>query len=422
MGWLKHISSKSLQTPGELSYIFSLFPGPPFGLLSLTNSRYWEYRVEITNLIEKFLELEYQIEGSNFRQHPHIMTPWSEYPKALSFVEQIECARFDRKLCIKQVARHGLRIQSVIKPQRPFVEFFAKQKNMFGVEAGAKERILAQKAKFVDELIISYNSTHPDPCRMSLWCPIQGRYDWARMEDKHLFKWERGHGIMRSIFGPSAENDLFSPKNGLIISSEVNRMFNLGLFVLVPDVDSPESIEQWDEATTKEYKVKVLDPKHYHMKDYISANDDDFKKWGDLDGTKVQFRNEFRPAEKFLFWHYCVSVLRRSWVRDRDSGVLEGICKGAWPVSGSYMYRKSLLAFQDEIGSGISLLQGAIDKESTGAERDETALIAAVEQIRQTAVACNESPELLGKGEVLMSCALEDSDDKDESEDDDCLL
>lgn len=88
--------------------------------------------------------------------------------------------------------------------------------------------------------------------------------------------------------------------------------------------------------------------------------------------------------------------------------------KTAWPTMGRYIYRSNLQAFIDEIGHEIPLMQGAIDPESSTTETDDTALTAAIEQIRKTAATCAEAgieTEGEGESEVEMCTFLLEASD-----------
>jgi hypothetical protein len=47
---------------------------------------------------------------------------------------------------------------------------------------------------------------------------------------------------MDTIFGPTAEPELFHAANGLLLSGSIEEMFESGFFVIVPDLpDNPKS-------------------------------------------------------------------------------------------------------------------------------------------------------------------------------------
>jgi len=75
----------------------------------------------------------------------------------------------------------------------------------------------------------------------------------------------------RAIFGLGAKADIFSPENGLFLDEEI---LDQGLIAIVPDVDLQpkdkdlphadlaernQRLRDWEKASTKEYKVVVLD-------------------------------------------------------------------------------------------------------------------------------------------------------------------
>jgi hypothetical protein len=79
--------------------------------------------------------------------------------------------------------------------------------------------------------------------------------------------------------------ELFSPSNDLLVSSFVEKIFDLGKPNLVPDLtDKPSVIEigAWIVERPKEYKIWIIDPT-----------------W-DLHNKRVEFRN---PRARYLYFH-----------------------------------------------------------------------------------------------------------------------
>jgi hypothetical protein len=70
---------------------------------------------------------------------------------------------------------------------------------------------------------------------------------------------------MDAIFGPTETPELFSPKNGLIVNSEFEAVFDKGLLAIVPLLpNDPSTVElgAWRNSEPKEYKIRILDHKH----------------------------------------------------------------------------------------------------------------------------------------------------------------
>jgi hypothetical protein len=144
-----------------------------------------------------------------------------------------------------------------------------------------------------------------------------------------------------------------------------------------------------------------------------NINTDTLKTWNELDGQRVQFLSNHRPRARYLYFHYCVSILRRSWNQTKQWELLKKeLGKKIWATSGRYLSKTQLLAFAGELGHevGDSLMQGCKDPDSDAGEVDETALAAANDQIRITA---GTEPS---SSTTLLESDDEESDDEDEED------
>jgi hypothetical protein len=82
-----------------------------------------------------------------------------------------------------------------------------------------------------------------------------------------------------------------------------------GLFAIVPDLPKRPSaavMALWNVSSTKEFKVRIIDPSH-PMLHIGSIKSRDGVTWTI---RPVQFRNSFRPRARYLYYHYCTQVLR----------------------------------------------------------------------------------------------------------------
>jgi hypothetical protein len=221
--------------------------------------------------------------------------------------------------------------------------------------------------------------------------------------------------MMVAIFGEESLGELFSTRNGILMSKDAEMRFDKGLFVIVPgikDHPSQDEIAEWNDTNPREYKIRVLNFESTQMSQYI---DNECKRtWNDLDGQRVQFLSNHRPRARYLYFHYCTSLLRRSWNENKHWDILKKeLGQKVWATSGPYLSKSQLLGFIEELGHdvGPSLLKGAKDPDTKVTEIDETALAAANDQIRITIVGELELSD-------VMSTTLIDSDDEDEDSDD----
>jgi HNH endonuclease len=84
---------------------------------------------------------------------------------------------------------------------------------------------------------------------------------WRLPEDTkaaHIFPYMHGQAAMNAIFGKMQQDELFSARNGLIVSNEVETYFDSGKLVIVPDISSP-SKPKWLGRQPRRFKLRVID-------------------------------------------------------------------------------------------------------------------------------------------------------------------
>ncbi|KAI9761976.1 MAG: hypothetical protein M1840_001505 [Geoglossum simile] len=151
-----------------------------------------------------------------------------------------------------------------------------------------------------------YNAKDPED-ENGLWCPI--------------LKDNAGY-----LFGePSRGAEIiWSMGNGLVMDNALEKQFDKGDFVLVPIPTEPGRPSRWR-----------------------------FKKIGDLDGTELEFKNENRPAHRFLFYHFVSTLLR--YVRYEKPGWAEkrvNLPTGKiWATPGPYLRKSMLRVLANVIGN-----------------------------------------------------------------------
>ena len=112
------------------------------------------------------------------------------------------------------------------------------------------------------------------------------------------------------MFG-SDEPPLTSRRNGLSLQIKIEEAFDNCSIVIVP-VDSVES-------TPTEWKILLLNTAKrdkVFFRDMFKATDRELWRWRDIDGRKLSFRNDKRPARRFLYMRYTLAWLHaedKSW-------------------------------------------------------------------------------------------------------------
>jgi hypothetical protein len=127
-----------------------------------------------------------------------------------------------------------------------------------GITTGAGARDSRKQSDFRTEMIAKYGAKHPT--EDWLWCPILS--SWLRpqfIQAAHLFAQMHGQDTMDAIFGTTKPPELFS---GLLICDAIERIFDSGKIVIVPDLpERPQTIQvlAWLQKPGREYKVRIID-------------------------------------------------------------------------------------------------------------------------------------------------------------------
>lgn len=99
---------------------------------------------------------------------------------------------------------------------------------------------------------------------------------------------------------------LFSTKNGQLMCRVIEANFDKGVVAGVPDLPERPSMEllaSWVKGPIREYKVGILDMSWERINDPVISGP---LTWKQLDGRKLSFRSQHRPAARYLYFHYCV--------------------------------------------------------------------------------------------------------------------
>ena len=227
------------------------------------------------------------------------------------------------------------------------------------------------------------------------------------MTATHIFSYSHGQKLMNASYGTENENEICSPFNGLLLVTEVEEMFDRGYIVIVPLVENESSehaLQNWHASEPKRYKVRIVDPEAKKMQESPPLSLD--KRWRDLDHQELAFLGDHRPRARYIYFHYCVTILRRSHHQSEHTKILrDELGKKFWGAPGPYLRRKFLLAFVEEMGHA-ELLEGAHQVDDEDQEPDDLVLATANEAIGISARNDSEIDE-------------EDDEDDDEDYDED---
>ena len=164
------------------------------------------------------------------------------------------------------------------------------------------------------------------------WCPFyKSWYDSHEVRAVHLAPYTLGYDVMNGLFGvpPAGVDHCMIVKNGLIMHKEIEKGFDQHRFCLLP-IERPDGRFDW--------KVKILST------DDENARINGTTFWKSLDGVVLAFQNLNRPSRRYLYFHYCMCLLKA--VEDKKTGwesAHEANTRKSWWVTPGPYLRTTLL-------------------------------------------------------------------------------
>lgn len=308
--------------------------------------------------------LRQQISRERFEVERGSQIEWNESKEALSLF--VESASLDAKHRIYKAQCQRSKDEDGQTFRRSYVQLVLSGRRGHGL---ASSRGSTKQSKFRERIIQAYATRKDD----WIWCPVLSM--WRNPEDMiaaHIFNYSHGQDTMDAIFGATEEPELFHPRNGMIVSRVVAEHLDMGLLAIVPDLpgdSGAEDILRWRyKGAAKDFKIKVVNPKHPSTQRKIACID---KTILELDNKKLEFRNDFRPRARYLFFHYAKQLLRVAFAERFQGQVSRGLKefrKGCWGSPGHYIRMNMLSAFIEEIVHTTGLDVGAADEEGEGDE------------------------------------------------------
>lgn len=218
------------------------------------------------------------------------------------------------------------------------------------------KRSSAVQSHMKQTAMMVYEAEKGAPVKGKVWCCIsQDYFDQTNVRAAHIVPHALGPGLVDYIFGTGSGSRLDTSDNCLLMQDSVERAFDNGNFVLLP-VDASESpILRW--------KIQITDLAAMHTDmGRVSLKD--------LNGKEVSFKNENRPASRFLYYHFVVTLLRNK--RDRQPGwekISAELPTGKpFATMGRYMRETVLLTLAKNAGD----LNAAEEARLLGGEGGET--------------------------------------------------
>lgn len=202
----------------------------------------------------------------------------------------------------------------------------------------SSKRSTAEQTELRRSALITYESAKGAK-RGKLWCPITRDYfDEQALRAAHIVPRALGAGLVDYIFGVGTGSRLNTSDNCMMIHKDAERALNNGNFVLVPAKPNESPLRTWT--------LKVSN---------TSAINSDFgrKLLRDYEGEHLVFKNDHRPAARFLYYHFVVTLLRNK--RDRQPGwekfYLDLPTGKPFATPGRYMRQSMLMAMAKTAGN-----------------------------------------------------------------------
>ncbi|KAI9892114.1 MAG: hypothetical protein M1814_001820 [Vezdaea aestivalis] len=185
-------------------------------------------------------------------------------------------------------------------------------------DGGEGPRDSRVQSKWKDQVIARYDAVKPEGYGEGrlLWDPIFG--EWVldhTVKAAHVIGRANGSRTMRWFVGddPEYPEQIWSPRNGLILSFQMEELFDKFAICIVPYVNDPRNQSEcrtWLQSNPREYKVIIIDDKVRKLENFNNKGDGEYKYIGDLDNKKLIFRNDNRPRARHLYVHYALAILR----------------------------------------------------------------------------------------------------------------
>ncbi|KAE8406467.1 hypothetical protein BDV37DRAFT_280748 [Aspergillus pseudonomiae] len=341
------------------------------------NAQFWSAAAEVEAIVLSKTRVVSEISLAEFEGEP---SAWECTEEAKMLFEQMRAQQVRmtsyRKQALTLTRKRGSLRES-------FMNLFTSSRMGLGIATGMGPRDSSVQSNFRRNLLADYESVGENGL---VWCPII--QDWFHsdfMTASHLFSYRHGQATMDVIFGKVRPAELFSSRNGLIMCSIIERYFDAGVMVIVPNIpERPTNsmLSNWIRQEIREYKFRIIDSSWDQLDRVINNTG---LTWRKLDNRVLQFRGSYRPAARYVYFHYCLQVLRRAWKvgpGQRAAFYLtDELGKPFWGTPGRYIAKHMLRALVEELGHEFEHLMGGATLMSRG--DDDLLLSTAAAQVVQ---------------------------------------
>ncbi|KAI9815382.1 MAG: hypothetical protein M1832_005521 [Thelocarpon impressellum] len=184
------------------------------------------------------------------------------------------------------------------------------------------------------------------PHKNWLWCSVTAAfYDPSIVVAAHILPAAIKFGVASYLFGAGAAGRIFSTDNCLIMMKTIEAAFDAGSFVILPVDPMERPIRRW--------KTVVVDPAAMNTGFTTPSGNRTMR---DLDGKELVFRSEHRPASRFLYYHFVMTLLRARQLERPGWEVFWNRFKQTtpFPTMGRYLRDTMLLTLAKRTGGDLT--------------------------------------------------------------------
>jgi hypothetical protein len=175
-----------------------------------------------------------------------------------------------------------------------------------------------------------------------LRCALTGEFDRSiRIRAVHIVPYCIGEELAGYLFGPDQGLRLNRPDNCLMMHEDIELAFDNGNITIFPVDAVARPVLRWkiilvnQDARNQPLQLKTVSTV------------------GELDGKEIIFRTDQRPASRFLYYHFVVSLLL---CRSRENSGWEALWlrygkAEPWPTPGRYLRESMLSALTRCVGN-----------------------------------------------------------------------
>lgn len=241
--------------------------------------------------------------------------------------------------------------------KRAAVLSFVKTNNLVSSRAAYVELFMNRFKKtsrknqpqMIEDLKRTYGARKVPGGDEEIWSPVVG--GWvakAVLKAAHIVPLSVGQESMNYIFGKDAKGEINTARNGLWLPANFEEKFdNLQIAIVPAGQFSAGQIRQW--------QVFIIDQDGIGNGTAYGT-----KRFKDIHGTKLVFRNDAQPRARYFYFHYLCAMLHYSQkmkekgqtMNDNAAAEMPELSR-AWGSEGSYLRENVILGFIERLGDSV---------------------------------------------------------------------